>query len=101
MDKKDFIENTRYTVTLRQANGQLRPANIYVQRLFKDSMIIRQTDREGLLRKLAYADVLRIVSSKTVPKQDWYHVPDAILQESNWEDRSEIYHYSSAPHMGK
>lgn len=101
MEKNDFQENTRYTVTLRDTSGKLRPANIYVLRRFDNAMIIRMTEREGILRKVPYEDVVKIVKSKTVAKQDYYYVPEAVLKESNWKDRTEIQHYSSAPHMGK
>lgn len=101
LEKNDFQENMRYTVTLRDTGGKLRPAKFYVMRRYNDAMIVRLTEREGILRKVAYADVLKIVKSSSVPVQDRYFIPEAILNEKNWKDRTEIQHYSSAPHMGK
>ncbi len=100
MEKKDFQENVRYTVTVRD-NGKLRPANIYVMRCYNDAMIVRLTEREGILRKIGYADVEKIVKSTPVPVQDRYYVPEAVLQEGSWKERNEIQHYSSSPHAGK
>lgn len=101
MEKNDFHENVRYTVTWRDAGGKLRPANIYVMKRFEESMIVRQTEKEGLLRKIKYTDVVKIVKSAAVAVQDRCYVPEAVLHERNWKDRTEIQHYSSASHTGK
>lgn len=101
MDKQCIAANTRYTVALRDASGKPRPANFCVLRLYDEFMIVRMTDRDGLLRKLAYADVLKIV--KTLPTADSarFLVPDALLAEKVWKDRAQMEHYSSSPALGK
>lgn len=101
MNKSDFSENVRYTITYKDAEGKLRPLGIYVMRLLEEAMIVRMTQKEGVLRKLAYTDVVKIVKSQAVAKKDRYYVPDALLSEQHWADRTEIPHYSSAPNMGK
>lgn len=101
MEKQHFHEHCRYTVTLTDTNGKLRPANIYVFKLNESDMIIRETDKSGLLRKVAYDQITKIVKEKAVPEQDRYYIPDAVLDESTWQSRSEMFRYSSSPHMGK
>jgi hypothetical protein len=100
MEKKDFKEHTRCTLTAN-INGKLRPANVYILKLHSDGMVVRLTDKEGILRKIAYEDVAKIVDCKDVPKQNHYATPDIMLTEQNWKGRSEIQHYASSPHMGK
>ncbi len=101
MTKNDFKPHTRYTVTLRDATKQLRPANIYVYRIYDNFMIARRTDQAGLLCKLVYDDVVKIVKEQPVPPEDQFVIPDAILQERNWTERSTMERYSTSPHMGK
>ncbi|MGC8504937.1 MAG: hypothetical protein ACP5MM_09105 [Acidithiobacillus sp.] len=101
MNRSDFKEHMRMTVTWRDKDGKLRPGNFYIYALFNDAMIVRATDKDGLLRKLAYADVLRIVKSQDVAPQDRYLIPDEILKEVNWKDREFMERYSSSPHRGK
>lgn len=101
MKKDDFKQDTRYTVTLKDESGKMRPANLYVMRMHDDGMIVRMTDKDGRLTKLAYEDVVKIVKEQSVPKQDRFYVPEAVLQEANWKDRKTWEHYSSSPHMGK
>jgi hypothetical protein len=98
--KDDFKTHTRYTVTLRD-QGRLKPANLYVYRLYGAFMIARHTDQAGLLCKLAYDDVVKIVKEQPVPQEDQFHIPDAVLKEDNWTERTIMEHYSSSPHMGK
>jgi len=64
-------------------------------------MIVRATDKDGLLRKLPYGDVLRVVKFQDVAPQDRYMIPDEILKEASWKDTDVMMRYSSSPHRGK
>jgi hypothetical protein len=101
VDKSAFKENTRYTITWRAADGKLRPANIYVYKMYESFMIARMTDKSGFLHKIAYEDVTKIVKEMAVSKQDQFYIPGAVLEEKNWKDRTVMERYSSSPHMGK
>ena len=101
MKRDDFKEHSRITVTWRDKEDKLRPGNFYVYTLFKDAMIVRATDKDGLLRKLPYADVIRIVKQQEIAPQDRYMIPAAVLDERNWRDRDVMMRYSSSPHRGK
>jgi hypothetical protein len=101
MEKKLFAPDTRYTVTLRDASGRLRAANIYVYRLYDGFMIVRMTEREGVLRKLRYEEVVRIVRTVAVAREDRFLVPEAVLAEAMWKDRETMERYSSGPGRGK
>jgi len=101
VERSDFQENTRITVTYRDKSGKLRPGNFYVYKLFDDFMIVRSTDNDGLLRKMAYSDVVKIVKSKPADRHNMYYVPDDVLQESMWKDRDSMFQYASAPGRGK
>lgn len=101
MEKKDFSPDTRYTITLRDASGRLRPANIYVFRLYDDFMIARTTDKDGLLRKIKYMDITKIVKTIQVPKESRFSIADAILAEKAWTERTQMERYSSSPGAGK
>ena len=101
MNKENFSPNSRYVVTWRSPDGRLRPANLYVYTLFDDSLIARMLDIDGLLHKIPYADIIRIVRQQTVPANMQFRVPTALLEEKNWKDRDIMYHYSSGPGVGK
>lgn len=101
MKKEDFQIHTRYTVTLRDDAGGLKPANLYVFRLYDNFMIARATDQGGLLYKIAYDAVEKIVKQKSVPPEDQFYIPDAVLKETVWRDRNKMERYSTSPHMGK
>ncbi len=101
MTKDNFAPHTRYTVTWRDLQGRLRPANIYVYCLYDTFMIARMTDQSGLLCKIAYGDIIKIVKTLQVAKEDQFYIPDAVLRESTWAGRSSMQRYSSSPHMGK
>lgn len=101
VDKSAFKEDTRYTITWREPGGKLRPANIYVFRLYGNFMVARMTQGDGLLRKIAYEDVAKIVREKPVDKNERYFVPAAMLEESAWRDVSVMEHYSTSPRLGK
>lgn len=101
MEHKDFKEHTRVTVTWKDENGKLRPGNFYIYKLFGDSMIVRARDKDGLLRKLPYADVLKIVRKEEVDPEYRFMLPAAILDEKTWKSRTVMQHASSAPNLGK
>ncbi len=101
MQQSDFKEDTRYVVTLRDENGKYRPAKFYVLKLHDDGMIVRLTEQQGILRKIAYDDVIKIVSSKPASGAKRYYVPEVLLSEQHWKGRREIQHYGSSPAMGK
>lgn len=101
MDRNDFQPDTRYTITWRDATGRARPATIYVYRVYDQFMIARPTGDDALLRKIAYPEVLRIVSTQPVAPPDRYAVPAAMLDESNWRERTVMAHYSTSPARGK
>lgn len=63
MDMRDFKIDTRYTLTLRDAMGRVTPCTIYVYRVYGAFMIARSAGGNALLRKIAYPDVVRIVSA--------------------------------------
>ncbi len=101
MKKEDFAPHTRYAVTWRDPQGKLRPANIYPYRLYDRFMVARMTDQSGMLRKFAYEDIVKIVKITPVTKENQFYIPDAVLSESTWANRTSMERYSSSPHMGK
>ena len=101
MDKSSFKPDTRYTLTLRDPQGKPRPANLYVYRVYDQFMVARSTSGDGLVCKIAYADVERVVDETPVPPAERYFLPAAMLDEKNWRDRSVMQHYASAPGRGK
>jgi len=101
MTKDDFKTDTRYTLTAREASGRLVPLNVYVYRAYKDFMIARETSGAGLVRKIAYSDVVKIVHEHPIEAADRYFLPAQLLEEANWRDRSVMQHYASAPGRGK
>ncbi|ANB01226.1 hypothetical protein [Ectothiorhodospira sp. BSL-9] len=104
MDKKAFAVDTQYAVTLRDATGRLRPANLYVHQLFDQDMIARRTDggaQSGLLFKIPYKDVARVVRTVPVSDKKRFMLPEAMLKPKLWENRSSMAAYSSSPGLGK
>lgn len=101
MDKSAFKTDTRYAVTWRESSSKLRPANLYIYRLYEKFMIARMTDQGGLLHKIPYEDIVKIVMETPVAKQDQFYIPAAVLDEKTWKDRTTMERYSSSPHMGK
>ena len=101
MNKSNFKENTRYTITWRTADGKLRPANIYVYKMFETAMIARMTDKSGFLYKINYDDITKIVMEIAVSKENEFRIPAAVLDEKIWKDRTMMERYSSSPNMGK
>ncbi len=100
MNKTRFQPHTAYTVTLAATLERPRPANIYVYRAYEAFLVVRESS-DGMLRKLPYENVARIVSESAIPPERRYHVPDALLDEKFWCSRSSLEHYSSSPHAGK
>ncbi|MDH5545676.1 MAG: hypothetical protein OEZ43_08790 [Gammaproteobacteria bacterium] len=101
MKKDDFQEDTRYVVSLKDNAGKVRPAKFYLLKCHKDNMIVRFTDGDGGIRKIAYENVVKIVAKHPVPEQNRYHMPAALLDEKHWKEREELIHYSSMSHAGK
>jgi len=101
MDKAAFKADTRYTLTWRDGTGRERPLNVYVYRVYEKFMIVRETSGPGLVRKVAYDDVTRIVHEAPVAPEARYFLPAAVLDEKNWRERTEMQHYASAPGLGK
>lgn len=103
MEKRNFSVDTQYSVTLREQSGKLRPANIYVYRLYDDFMIARRTDgnHSGLLFKIPYDHILRIVKTLPVQVPKRFMLPDAMLNAKVWESRDSMMTYASAPGLGK
>lgn len=101
MDKEAFKPDTRYTVAWRDETGRVRPLNLYVYRVYDKFMVARETSGPGLLRRIAYEDVERIVHEHPVPPAERYFIPAAVLDEKNWRDRAVMQLYASAPGRGK
>lgn len=103
MDKSAFKKDGHYAVTLRSPDGRLRPANLYVHRLEDDYMIARHTSGAdvGLLIKLGYDDVVKIVRTHPVLDRKRFMIPEAMLKPKLWETRTSMRAYSSAPGLGK
>jgi hypothetical protein len=101
MDKSSFKPDTRCVLVLRDAKGAPRPANVYVYRVYDKFMIARSMSGDGLLRKIAYDDVERIVEQTEVPPRERFALPAGVLDEKSWADRSEMQLYASSPGRGK
>ena len=101
MDKTHFAPDTRYTLTLRGADGKARPANLYVYRVYDAFMVARATSGDGLLRKVPYGEIERIVDARTVSAEERYNLPAAVLDERNWKDKSVMQVYASSAARGK
>jgi len=101
VDRNDFQEDTRVTVTHKDDKGKLRPGNFYIHKLFDEFMIVRSTDSDGLLHKMSYDQVIKIIKSKPVDREHLYYVPEDMLQKHVWQDRDTLFHYASGPGRGK
>ena len=101
MDRQAFQPDTRYTLVCRDAQGRTRPLNVYVYRVYEKFMIVREAGAAGLVRKIPFDDVERIVKESAVAPESRYFLPAGVLDEKNWRDRSEMQHYASAPGRGK
>lgn len=99
--KQAFQPDTRYTLTWKDENGRERPLNVYVYRAYDSFMVTRETSGPGLVRKIAYADVVRIVHEQPVAPEARFFLPAAVLDEKNWRDRTVMQHYATAPGLGK
>ncbi len=103
MDKNDFQIDTQYTLTIRDPsqNARLHPADVYVMTRHQDGLIVRMKGKDAMLRKIRYDDIVKIVKTIAIIKQNRLYVPEALLTEKNWQNRTEMTHYSSSPHSGK
>ncbi len=101
MDKNGFKPDTRYVLTVYDAKHTPRPANVYVYRVYDKFMLARSTSGDGLLRKIAYDDIERIVEQAAVPDAERYALPAGMLDEKSWNDRTEMQLYASSPGRGK
>ncbi|MCZ7565265.1 MAG: hypothetical protein M5U08_17025 [Burkholderiales bacterium] len=101
LGKQDFAPDTRCTLAWRDERGRARPLNVYVYRAYDGFMVARETSGAGLVRKIAYSDVVRVVHTQTVPPAARYFLPAAVLDEKNWRDRTSMQHYATAPGLGK
>lgn len=101
MDKNDFHPDARYTLTWREPGGRPRPLNLYVFRVYDNFLVGRETSGPGVMRRVAFEDVERIVQVHDVPPQERLAVPAALLEEKHWRDRTVLQHYSSSPALGK
>jgi hypothetical protein len=64
-------------------------------------LVARSTSGDGLLRKIGYDAIERIVEEHPVAAAARFFIPAGLLEEANWRDRSEMQVYSSAPGRGK
>lgn len=101
MNKDAFKPDTRYTLTCKDERGRVRPLNLYVYRVYDKFMVARETSGSGLLRRIGYEDIERIVDEKPVAEADRFYIPAQTLDEKNWRDRTVMEHYASAPGRGK
>lgn len=101
MNREDFQEDTRYDLTVRDGRGRQRPTCVYVYRLFDDFMVVRNMQGDGLLQKLRFGDIDRIVRTAEVADSDRFALPEALLQAKFWVDRDTVEAYSSSPAVGK
>lgn len=101
MDRNAFKPDTRYTLACKDVDGRVRPLNVYVYRVYEKFMVVRETSAGGLVRRLDYDAVERIVSERAVAPAERYFLPAGILDEASWRDRSVMQHYASAPGRGK
>ncbi len=101
MDKTSFKPDTRYTLTLRDAAGKARPVKVYVYRVYDKFMVARATSGDGLLRKVPYDSVERIVDETPVAGAERFMLPAALLDEKGWKDKDVMQVYASAPGRGK
>lgn len=101
MDKQDFKPDTRYTLACRDAQGRVRPLNVYVYRVYDKFMVARDAGATGLVRRIDYDAVERIVRTTEVAPAARFLLPAGVLDEKGWSDRSVMQHYASAPGRGK
>lgn len=99
--QKDFRPDTVCTVVLRDAAGRERPASFYVHRAYPEFFVARALEAEGLLRKIAYAEVARVLEAREAAPRERRPLPAALLEERLWRERTELQHYASRPDRGK
>jgi hypothetical protein len=101
MDRQAFKPDTRYTLACRDAEGRVRPLNVYVYRTYDTFMVARESGASGLVRKVPYDAVERIVAQTGVAPEARFLLPAGMLDEKSWRDRTVMQHYASAPGRGK
>lgn len=101
MDKTNFKPDHQYTVAMKDEHGRVKPANLYVYRVYENFMVARMTQDDGLLRRIEYGDVERVVSEKRADPDHLRATPQALLEEKFWAGRKVMQHYASAPGLGK
>jgi hypothetical protein len=101
MDKQAFKPDTRYTLVHRDPAGRVRPLNVYVYRAYDQFLVARDLTGAGLLRRIPYGEIERIVLEAPVPPEARYFLPAGILDERNWRDREAMQHYATSPGRGK
>jgi len=103
LDKNDFQTDTQYTLTIRDQSesSRLHPADVYVMKLHENGLIVRMKGKDAILRKIIYSDIVKIVKTIAIMEQNRLYIPEALLTEKNWQNRTEMAHYSSSPHSGK
>lgn len=101
VDKTAFKSDTRYTLTLRDSQGTPRPINVYVYRVYDKFMVARAMSGDGLVRRIDYGVVEKIVAEQPVAANERFVLPAAMLDESSWRDRTVMQHYASSPARGK
>lgn len=101
MDASAFRPDTRVTATLRESGSVPRPGRFYVLRAHPDFLVVRMADGEGLLRRIDYGTIERIVETRPIAPGDRMTVPAALLEAGFWKSRSTLAHYGSSAARGK
>jgi len=101
MDKSDFNPDSRYTITWRNAAGKVQAGQIYVYRVYDKFLVARMASEAGLLRRIGYDEVAKIVQQTAVLPEQRLALPAALLDEKMWRDRVTMEHYASSPAVGK
>jgi len=70
-------------------------------KLHENGLIVRMKGKDAILRKIIYSDIVKIVKTIAIMEQNRLYIPEALLTEKNWQNRTEMAHYSSSPHSGK
>jgi hypothetical protein len=101
MDASAFQPDSRVMATLREPGGVPRPGRFYVLRAHPDFLVVRMADGEGLLRRIDYGTIERIVETLPIAPRDRIAVPAALLEAAFWQSRATLAHYGSSAARGK
>lgn len=101
MEAARFKPDTHYTLVCRDQEGRPRPTDVYVFRAHREFLIVRRTGADGMLHKIPYKDVERVVDERPVGAQDRYTLPAAVLDEKTWRGRDSMQHHASSARRGK